>query len=86
MQLVMFYGGVGTPTAQHPKPLRQRDNVGVSTPSSYIFCVNTGCLITLHSSLTDYKVLKVTRSAKHWPWCYSFCGILIFYRSVYKEE
>ena len=64
----MIYGGVGTPTAQHPKPLRQRDNVGVGTPSPYIFSyVNTGCLNTLHSGLTDCKVLKVTISPKHWP-------------------
>lgn len=35
----MIYGGVGTPTAQHPKALRQRENVGVGTPSPCIFFI-----------------------------------------------
>lgn len=81
----MIYGGVGTPLAQHPQPLRAWDSVGVGTPSPCGFSyVNPGYLKTLHSALTDCKVLEVT-ILKHWS-CYSFYGILIFYSSVYVEK
>lgn len=64
----MIYGGVGTPTAQHSKPLRQQDNVGVGTPSPCIFSyVNVHCLNTLHSSLTDCKSTESHSTPKHWP-------------------
>lgn len=81
----MIYGVVGTPIAQHPKPLRAWDNVGVGTPSPCGFSYgNPGYLNTPHSGLTDCKVLDVT-IPKHWS-CYSFYGILIFYSSVYVEK
>lgn len=81
----MIYEGAGTLRAQHPKPLRAWDNVGVGTPSPCGFSyVSPGYLNTLHSALTDCKILQVT-IPKHWSCC-SFYGILIFYSSVYVEK